>query len=120
MVRMRACASRASASIAASSRSRAGRLSAGSVIGRVGEPRRPDINRGCKLQPKIIRLVYVGRKVAARLVHLERQRLVRKVDHELAGPLDVGPGILDPAVASLVDRDHAERRILGEDVEETE
>ena len=59
-----------------------------------GQSRRLDLCRRRQFQSEKTRFADVGRKVAAGFVHRLRQRLVRHVDHELAGARDVDRGVL--------------------------
>src|SRR4051794_10212826 len=87
---------------------------------RIGKSRHSDLCRGRQFEAEIAGLTGLGRKVAAGLVHRARQRLVGEVDDELAGPLDVGRGVLDPAVRPQVGCEHAQRRILAKYIEKAE
>src|ERR1041385_2000793 len=79
-----------------------------------------DLCRGRQFEAEIAGLTGLGRKVAARIVHRARQRLIGEVDDELAGPLDVGRRVLDPAIGPQVGCEHAQRRILAKYIEKAE
>src|SRR3974377_1730840 len=51
-------------------------------------------------------------------MHRSRQRIIGEIDDKLRRSTDIDEGVLDPPVGPLIEREHAERRVLAEHVEE--